>query len=67
MTPQEAADELIGTCRTFSEAMGADIEDMPRVWLTEIDTLVMQCDQCGWWVDAHEVNDDQICEECREP
>ncbi len=65
-TPQEVADDLIGTCDDFEKAAGEPLENFNAQWCAEFDTLAMLCDQCGWWVEASEMNDDQYCCECAE-
>lgn len=64
MTPDEAAEELNGTARSFEEIVGASIVDMPIEWLAHFDELVMCCEICGWWSDAADMNDEQTCIEC---
>lgn len=64
-TPQEVADQIVGTCQDFSDATdGLDITDMSQEWLEEFDSLVMRCERCAWWVESDDVDDDQNCSEC---
>lgn len=59
----EVAAELLDTCNSLSEFATDDEVSDPN-FCSALDDLVMCCEQCSWWVDADEVNDDQICEEC---
>lgn len=63
-TPQEVADELVGGCRDFTDATdGVDNVDMTPEWLEEFDSLVMNCECCGYWAETDEM-DDGICADC---
>jgi hypothetical protein len=33
--------------------------------LQALDDQVMLCEACGWWCEAHEVDDDGHCEDCQ--
>lgn len=57
------ADALMDTCKSLSD-VASDDEVNDRNFCSALDDIVMCCDQCSWWVDANEVNDDQICKEC---
>lgn len=66
------AEKLIGTCdnldsriaEVFGEGIGA--EDMAIELLELLDDVTMECERCGWWCEAGEMNDDQHCCDCSE-
>ncbi len=58
---QALADELLGTCDALPDHALDD-----RDLLEHLDTLVRLCDACGWWVEAHEMDNDDNCTECSE-
>ncbi len=65
----EIAEELRGTCASLDTALknhGLDFDSTPRRFLDMLDEEVMDCQQCGWWHESHELNDDQICNDCKE-
>lgn len=65
MTPEEAADELLGTCETGDEVcerMGIDVSDLEDRMAEED---IFRCATCGWWCEMHEMADeDGNCEDC---
>lgn len=63
----QLAAELLGTCTPLASALnnrGFDEDDMTLEQCRQLDAQVMLCDACGWWVDADEISEDQICCEC---
>lgn len=62
----ECADELNGSCKSLSDVATPDeINNME--FCNALDALVMQCESCGWWVDAEEINTDSgeaRCNDC---
>lgn len=66
---QLVADRLNGTCGSLDSALqdefGEDVEllDFDQQLLEELDDITMECEGCGWWVDAGEI-DDGMCQEC---
>lgn len=64
------AERLLGTCNSLDSALeeelGADFADVPIEMLEILDDQVLQCEQCGWWCESSEIDDDQACEDCRE-
>jgi hypothetical protein len=62
------AERLQGTCVSIDEILnedyGIDFTDLTTAQLEELDDRVLHCDVCGWWDDASEFNEDQICNEC---
>ena len=64
MSPEEVADQLRGTCDDIDDLI--DIHEQTMQWGLELDHLVLRCEQCGWWVDSDETNDDCYCEDCAE-
>lgn len=62
---QACADELLGSATTITEVLTAAEQDNQK-FLEALDERVMQCDACGWWVEADDVNGDNVCSECAE-
>lgn len=58
---RKLAEELLGTCDDLPE----EILDDPDI-CAMLDNQVRQCDTCGWWVETHEINDDEVCDQCWE-
>jgi hypothetical protein len=63
MTPQELADDLIGTANfcTPDEELHGEGD------LQEFDMLAFECDCCGWWCSADELNNEgerNLCDDC---
>lgn len=64
----EIAEALNGSCETLDQVLedyGFDIDDLAQEQFEKIDVITLQCETCGWWCDAHEV-EDSVCEDCRE-
>lgn len=64
----ELAEYLNGTPSSLEAALafhGIELDEVPIEFLSELDALTMCCETCAWWVDAHEVDDDGNCEDCR--
>ncbi len=59
----QVAAELLGQCLKSLEDVSTE-QERTLQFLRELDDLVMECQQCNWWVDADEVDDDQHCEDC---
>jgi hypothetical protein len=65
----EIASELQGTTRDLEDVLkehGLDFTTIPKEMLEILDDQVKLCDQCGWWDDVSEFDDNNICENCRE-
>lgn len=64
---KEFADELIGTAlgsydQEFTEwSETASIEE-----LEEFDELCFLCESCNWYCSTDELNEGQICDDCKE-
>lgn len=61
---------LQGTCHSLSTALddcglGQDLEN-DRRFCEYLDSELMLCETCGWWAEAHEVDDDGNCEDCQD-
>ena len=65
ITPEEAADALLGTCQSLSSVCTQG-EDDDLKWCEDFDERITNCDCCGWWVEASEVDGDNNCEQCAE-
>lgn len=57
------AEALIGTCHMSDPEW---MEDLSIEELREVDSIVFSCEQCGWWCDADECNEDDgwFCNDC---
>ncbi len=65
----EIAEELNGTCGDLNKSLedrGIEFNDLSVELLSVLDNEVMDCQQCGWWHESHELNDDQICKDCED-
>lgn len=63
------AEELMGTCQCLDTVLGEngfDIDDVPIELLSLLDEQVMVCETCGWWCEPCELNEEQVCEDCKE-
>lgn len=63
------ASELEGTCGSLDDALesrGLTITSCPHHVLLMIDSKVVECECCTWWVPTHEVNTDGYCYTCQE-
>lgn len=68
------ADALQGTCMSIEdgcEQVGIDHDAMTVEEHQELDGLVFLCDQCGWWCEACEANENpggggDLCDDCAE-
>lgn len=67
ITPEQAAQELLGTAKDLNEVTGVAMAGLSVLWCKELDTHVMQCVACSWWVEADDVNEDCECSECTPP
>jgi hypothetical protein len=65
-TPQQAAEQLLGTAMTLDEVVGEHFDTLPREWCHTLDTHVMCCEACGWWVESDDVDEDGNCSDCSE-
>lgn len=71
---RKVAETLEGSCKSLDDVL-CDVfdyengtltsTDLPIELLRELDDIVMECQSCSWWVEASEVDDDSVCEECR--
>ena len=61
----DIAEDLRGTCQDINEEKFGELDSGD---LAEIDSLVFECEQCGWWCGTDEMSSDidQVCDECRE-
>lgn len=61
----EIADALRGTCLSLA-GVATEEEMDDTVLLSELDELVFECTQCGWWDDLSELSDHEtwICRDC---
>lgn len=62
---QEVADALLGTADPLLDHV-TDEEEVDVDFCEELDARVAQCECCGWWVSADDVNDEYQCQECED-
>lgn len=69
-TVQQAAEMLMGTADKSWEQVFEEL-GIPETTenCTELDGLVFQCAECGWWCEAGEANenpdgDGDLCDDC---
>lgn len=62
----EMAERLEGTCNSLNDELNSTFgdEDLSTDAALYLDSLVMECEQCNWWCEPSELNDDQICADC---
>ena len=65
ITPEEAAEELLGTCKPRHDVV-KEGEDDDHAWCLKFDDLVVNCEGCNWWCEPGEMNDDGLCGDCAE-
>ena len=62
---QYVADQLLGTCNTgfgLADKYDVEFEDIEEAAL---DMGLDRCTVCDWWFEAHELDDDFCCSDCR--
>lgn len=69
---QEIADELIGTAKSYTDALEEGEDEDDGALETAVRELTFECDQCGWWASVEELHNDpesgqtcdEMCEDC---
>lgn len=57
--------ELLGTCVDLEHALEeGESEDRARDILAMRSNIEL-CQQCGWWCETSELDDDSVCEDCQ--
>lgn len=65
------AEFLQGTSKSLEDGLesefgeGADVTDFDIELLRTLDDITMQCECCNWWCETSELDDDQVCDDCR--
>lgn len=54
------------TLCVICDKCGLDEKDLTDYQLEEIDMNYIHCPSCGWWVESHEMVDEDHCEDCYE-
>ncbi len=65
----EIAEELNGTCGDLMKSLedrGIEFNQLSIELLSRLDEEVMDCQTCGWWHESHELDDDQVCKDCKD-
>lgn len=69
----EAAESLRGTCQPLDDILVGLLPDNtwepPPEFCAVLDSLVFECDECGWWEEVSELSDGpgQVCLDCNPP
>jgi len=64
---QSAAEQLLGTCKGVHD-LGEKYEralEKSVVFCNALDDGAMLCGACGWWVEPHEIDPYERCEDCQ--
>ena len=68
---QQVGETLLGTCESADKVIQDVFEDesltlteLPIEALHRLDEIAMECQVCNWWFEPHELNDDQVCDDC---
>lgn len=58
--------DLEGTCKDINDVLpdGLTLEDLTPQQCAELDSNVLCCAACGWWVPSDEIVENDICDEC---
>lgn len=66
------ADRLLGSCSSLDDALqevfadeDLSIIDVATPLLHRLDDITMQCESCGWWCEAGEIDENSVCDDCR--
>lgn len=66
---RKVADELQGSMGTLDSALEEEFGEDPDVdirLLQELDSITMECENCGWWCETGEIDENNVCDDCRE-
>jgi hypothetical protein len=65
-------EQMLGTCGsldTVVQEVFADeiltFTELDVALLEELDDITQECADCGWWCETGELDDDQVCNDCR--
>ena len=63
---QQLIYDLLDTCSDATDHLpeGMEYDDLTTEDLQTIDDQIVLCEQCGWWVESHEC-EDETCIDCR--
>lgn len=66
------AERIEGSCRglddVLQEVFGIEdltMEQVDTELLRELDDMTMECQVCGWWCETGDMDEDQVCSDCR--
>lgn len=65
------AEYLSGTCKSLEDGLesefgeGVDVIEFDIELLRTLDDQVMCCEGCQWWCETHDLDDNQLCEDCQ--
>lgn len=60
---QKLVEDLQGTCNNLSDALpeGMEEDDLTEDDHDYIDNEIFLCDECGWWCESSEANENEDC------
>lgn len=69
---REVAETIQGTCRGLDDVVQEVFGDpdltateLDIELLRELDSITMECEGCNWWCEPHELDEEQVCDDCR--
>ena len=68
----KVAEAIMGTCQNLDDFIeeefgeGITASDLDIELLRELDAITMECQACGWWCEADDLNEDQVCGDCED-
>ena len=66
---EKVARDIVGTAGNIHDLLeeeGLDFDKLTTEQYHLIDSIAWECVRCNWWVEPSEVNEDDICEDCRD-
>lgn len=65
------SEALLGSCDDLEEVLqfhfgegNNDITMFDQKLLLQLDDFTLKCEECGWWCETGEMNEDSQCEDC---
>jgi len=67
---RDLVEHLRGSCTTLAQGFQAfDLDEgleTDKRFCDYLDSELMLCEECGWWAETHEIDEDGKCEECQD-
>lgn len=68
---RRVAYNIMGTCKSLDDFLKEEFgdEDLSMTdfdveLLRELDDITQECQDCGWWCETSDLNEDQVCSDC---